>query len=542
MTEIAEYETITEGEATMQYSKSEAVFYNKVQVFNRDMSCHVIRLFAEIREKEYIAKVAEKKARRQAAGMETESPEFMWNKEYPGIHILDALAATGLRSVRYLKEIPGVSHVTINDIDEAATIQAAKNIKANNVDPSRATIKTGDATMLMYQHRDPSKEESFQYDVVDLDPYGTAVPFLDSAVQSVADGGLLIVTCTDASVLCGNYPEVCFAKYGSVSIPNSKYIHEMSLRILLHSIESAATKYKRYIVPWISLSVDFYVRVFVRVFTQPSQVKRSMTRQAYVLQSVQCPSYYIQPVGGYTDKRGFAPPQFQAPAICPETGEKMKMGGPIWSEPIHDQEIVDTLLDRVSHPTDKTKMPFPASTHARMKAVLTVISEELKDVPLYYTLPDLAATLRIHTPKYEQIRNALLNAGYRFSQAHHEATAVKTDAPPKVVWDIMRCYARDISPPLGSSNRKPSKTADAILANPIETEADFSEPKGVGRWKVHKETTRFPANPEEHWGPKRGAGRLIKDLQKAQDKEVGEEVDDDTVGKNGSVLKKSRND
>lgn len=33
-----------------------------------------------------------------------------------GIHILDALAATGLRSVRYLKEIPHVRCVTINDL------------------------------------------------------------------------------------------------------------------------------------------------------------------------------------------------------------------------------------------------------------------------------------------------------------------------------------------------------------------------------------------------------------------------------------------
>ena len=46
--------------------------------------------------------------------------------------------------------------------------------------------------MLMYEHREPAK----RFDVIDLDPYGTACPFLDSAVQAVADGGLLCVTCT----------------------------------------------------------------------------------------------------------------------------------------------------------------------------------------------------------------------------------------------------------------------------------------------------------------------------------------------------------
>ena len=32
------------------------------------------------------------------------------------------------------------------------------------------------------------------------------------------DGGLLCVTCTDMTVLGGSYPEVCFAKYGSMSL------------------------------------------------------------------------------------------------------------------------------------------------------------------------------------------------------------------------------------------------------------------------------------------------------------------------------------
>ena len=43
-----------------------------------------------------------------------------------------------------------------------------------------------------------------QFDVVDLDPYGTAAIFLDSAMQAVAEGGLLCVTCTDMAVLCGS--------------------------------------------------------------------------------------------------------------------------------------------------------------------------------------------------------------------------------------------------------------------------------------------------------------------------------------------------
>ena len=38
--------------------------------------------------------------------------------------------------------------------------------------------------------------------------------------------GLLCITCTDTSILCGNHSETCYAKYGSVSL-KGKYCHEM---------------------------------------------------------------------------------------------------------------------------------------------------------------------------------------------------------------------------------------------------------------------------------------------------------------------------
>ncbi len=47
---------------------------------------------------------------------------------------------------------------------------------------------------------------------VDLDPYGSPSAFLDSAVQSVADGGMLLCTATDMAVLCGGNGEVCYSK------------------------------------------------------------------------------------------------------------------------------------------------------------------------------------------------------------------------------------------------------------------------------------------------------------------------------------------
>lgn len=74
----------------------------------------------------------------------------------------------------------------------------------------------------MYQHRN----KNCRFDVVDIDPYGTAAPFLDAAVQSVSNGGLLCITCTDMAVLCGNHPETCFSKYGTMPTKR-QHCHEM---------------------------------------------------------------------------------------------------------------------------------------------------------------------------------------------------------------------------------------------------------------------------------------------------------------------------
>ena len=57
---------------------------------------------------------------------------------------------------------------------------------------------TADAIDLMHEMR----KNKTKFNVVDLDPYGTAIPFLEGALSCIANGGLLCVTFTDMAVLC----------------------------------------------------------------------------------------------------------------------------------------------------------------------------------------------------------------------------------------------------------------------------------------------------------------------------------------------------
>lgn len=120
-----------------------------------------------------------------------------------------------------------------------------------------------------------SKPEN-RFDCIDLDPYGSPSRYLDAALQAIKDGGLLLVTATDMAVLTGNSPQSCYVKYGAVPLKTS-CCHEMALRILLKCIESIANRYGKYIEPLLSVSVDFYIRVFVRVFVGPANCNLSLT-------------------------------------------------------------------------------------------------------------------------------------------------------------------------------------------------------------------------------------------------------------------------
>ena len=51
---------------------------------------------------------------------------------------------------------------------------------------------------------------------------------------------------------------------------------------MLSCIETHANRYKRHIVPLLCVHMDFYVRLFVRVYTSANEVKKSASKQSIV--------------------------------------------------------------------------------------------------------------------------------------------------------------------------------------------------------------------------------------------------------------------
>ncbi|KAG2433178.1 hypothetical protein HYH02_012720 [Chlamydomonas schloesseri] len=479
------YKVLQEGQAKILHKGNE-VFYNEAQVTNRDLSVAALRLYCKKREAE-IASGVLKRGKRGGGGGGDKGPR-----------LLEGLAATGLRSIRYANEVPELGRIDANDMD-AGAVEAMKRNVALNGGAAAAKIRVlcSDARLTMLQ-------APGAYDVVDLDPYGTPAPLLDSALQCVADGGLLCCTATDMANLCGNNSTNCWSNYGAYPV-HRPYCHEMALRILLACIETHAARYRRRIVPLLSLSVDFYVRVFVRVYTSPNEVKDSPARLAYLWQSSGCDSFFLQPVGQkrihngsnkYLPGPGPAVPEMR----CPETGSGYIMGGPIWAGPIHDFDFAGELLAEFER---EGTAKYAAAT--KIKGYLLSVVSELPDAPLYYNLHDICKMVRITPPKSDVFRSALVNAGYRVSGSHACPLAVKTDAPPHVVWDVVRCWVKK-NGVSAAAVKDPESYSAKLLAKEPTLEASFTVvASAVARQKTDK-APRFVQNPA-YWGPKARHGR-----------------------------------
>lgn len=536
--------------------QEQSVFYNPVQVQNRDLSILMITLYAERRAKRLLANRYRKQLRQQQQQKQqtpasptksrtteiNETPCVLegFNLSFSGkqaleqlpqedgLTIIEALAASGLRSVRYWKEIPGVRHVTINDLEEAAVERAQLNIELNNLTnemvtdeldpltklrPNGIRINHGDAMDELYRSRRSSKisindpinaRKMPRWDVVDLDPYGSAVPFLDGAVQAVENGGLLCITCTDMAALGGSHPETCFGRYAGMPIPQSGYLHELALRILLQAVASSAARYGRTIKPILSVGMDFYIRVFCEVYDDKAGVNDFSLKLGYVYQSTVCPSFHIQSAGKKGGKKGAVYQPGRIPVLS-SSENAWKVAGPIWLGPLHDKDVLQEALRKLEEDPGYPAMKWIA-TRTRLQGLLTVASEEI-ETPLYYHMPDLAKVLHIAVPPMNQMKAALLNAGFRVSGFHKDPQAIKTDAPGDVVWDILRRWSQ-LNPP--SKPPLEGSVAEKIFSAPINTTIDFTIPSGMAR---KTDVARFPGNPERNWGPK---AKAIGNKRKAE--------------------------
>jgi tRNA (guanine26-N2/guanine27-N2)-dimethyltransferase len=297
----------------------------------------------------------------------------------------EVTAATGVRGLRLLHESGVFREFLLTETNPSAFRVLELNVQRF----PGAVAKFADG-------RRPPAGGPFDY--VDVDPYGSPVPFLASAIPSVRPGGVLAVTATDMMVLAGVQRGASESRYGARPV-RGRLAPEGGLRILLAHLARTARRAGRRVEPLLAYAKDHYVRAYLRL--PPT--------------SEGDPADPIGPIDPATWDG-------------PEVGDRGPYG-PLWLGPLGSPELVRTL-----------RVPPGAERPRELAGFLERLQEEAGiDRPFYYEPNRLASVLGLpFPPAVPALRDALRAHGYRAGRTHARPEGIRTDAPRRDVEAIAR--------------------------------------------------------------------------------------------------------
>ena len=303
------------------------------------------------------------------------------------LKVADCMTATGSRAVRIANEVPD-TEVVANDINPGTVPYIEENVRLNNLTNCRVSRENLHVLLA---------KEVFDY--VDLDPFGSPVPFLHSAIQGCKRGGILAVTATDTAPLAGAHRAKCERRYQARPI-RGPMCHEGALRILIGYVAREAAKFDKGIRPMLSFSADHYVRTYVELRNGAGAADECLSKMVYM-------SY---------------DPDTLERSISPTPDEK-HVYGPMWGGPLFDRDI----LGRMS--------PEGMAEEKRCAKLLDIWREEIDSNPFMYDMSEVASNLKVSTPRYDTFMEEMARNG-RVSRTHISPTGFKTELPVNRVKEI----------------------------------------------------------------------------------------------------------
>ncbi|MEN6611592.1 MAG: tRNA (guanine(10)-N(2))-dimethyltransferase, partial [Methanoregulaceae archaeon] len=313
---------------------------------------------------------------------------------------LDAMGASGARGLRVANEC-GIP-VTINDRDPRATDLIRCNAERLNL-PVEVTQR--DTNSLMSERA---------FDSVDLDPFGTPAPFLDSGIRGTKR--FLFVTATDTAPLCGAHLKAGIRRYFARPL-NTDYHSEVGLRILLGFMVRETVKYDRGLEPLFSFAHEHFVRIHARLLRGADAADRTLARLGFIHQCPKCP---------YREERQG---MFPEPGSCPHCGVPLQPAGPLWLGTIQNTETLDKMLELLPGKELGSKK--------ELGKLLPLCRDELPTSG-FYDYHALAKFLRVSPPDIMTAISRLEDGGFPATRTHFSGYGIKTEAPLDVIFDAIR--------------------------------------------------------------------------------------------------------
>lgn len=324
------------------------------------------------------------------------------------INVLDGFAASGIRGLRYAKENKNVASVTCLDIWKIAPEIIKKNARQNGIKNVKAYV--GDFNEFVISH---------EFDFVEIDPFGSPVPYLNNAFYSFRkrEDGYISLTATDVAVLCGENTRACMKKYGAKNLRN-EFTHEIGTRVLLKKISDFSSQFDFWMEPLYSLSYRHFIKILIKITRSAQKASEIPKMLGYVSYCFHCEH---REIGKFPNR------------ICINCGKDSDYAGPLWLGELHNKAFLEKMkaLNAKREYTDKEEL----------NRILDLLIGETGMPPFYFNLHKICSKRRKEIPKIQKVIECLRKQGFKAVRTHFDNQSIKTDAGIK---DIEKCGPTEI--------------------------------------------------------------------------------------------------
>lgn len=238
------------------------------------------------------------------------------------------------------------------------------------------------------------------WEAVDIDPFGSPVPFFDLACRAATK--FLAVTATDPAALCGVYPRVSKRKYLSSVPVKTEFYHEVGLLVLAGYCVRMAARFDIGLSPVIAHSSNHYYRVY---FEKGKGAGRADSMLKEVGNLSWCADCLFRGAGNFGE--------------CPGCGSKgISSVGPLFLGKLFDPEISKKVSDKAS------ELGFGKASELALK-----ISRESRLPPFHYDHHSISSLIGRPPEKLEGYLESLRKRGFSAERTHFSETGFRTDAP-----------------------------------------------------------------------------------------------------------------
>uniref|UniRef100_A0A8C2XDI9 tRNA (guanine(26)-N(2))-dimethyltransferase n=1 Tax=Cyclopterus lumpus TaxID=8103 RepID=A0A8C2XDI9_CYCLU len=419
------------------------------------------------------------------------------------LECLDAFGATGIMGLQWAKHLRNAVKVTITDISDTCIKMIKENCELNQIrvdggsrgsrvprgpDGAGSEVEGAPVATVEVVKMDANVTmHLWPFDYIHMDPFGTAVNYLDAAFRNVRNLGIISVTSTDTSSLYSKTPNVTLRHYGC-HIVRTEYYKELAARMVLATVARAAARCNKGIEVLLAVALEHFVLVVVRVLRGPTQADESAKKLRKLVHCQWCEERVFLKLGNMVDG------EFNTlPCNCHGSlpGRTAVQLGPLWSGPLfntgflrrmlsaavqHSMDDIQTLIKNLICESDCTTLKAlvhgpaaltnqvecgvviktlqsgaesgPAEPSGKRKTgeesgnVLKKIKTDgsLAHPPFYYSI-HRHSIRGMNMPKLNKFLQYLTEAGFRVSRTHFDPTGVRTDATLEQFKSVLTKYS-----------------------------------------------------------------------------------------------------